>query len=137
MKVKHFLFLGYKSEWATIYNSDLYVGSMGKEWTSSKGEFINNNPMWIKVINKFGHVTHVDWTNNYMAIREAANIRFPGYMIHESCVWSQVHRRWFFLPRRSSSKPYNEDSDEFMATNMLISANDNFHDIKVIIKNYI
>ncbi|XP_025419528.1 soluble calcium-activated nucleotidase 1-like [Sipha flava] len=125
-------FKGYKSEWATVHNSDLYVGSMGKEWTSSTGEYVNNNPMWIKIINKFGHITHVNWVNNYIAIRKAANINFPGYMIHESCVWSQVHKRWFFLPRRSSSKQYNEDADEYMATNLLISASDNFKDIKVV-----
>lgn len=105
---------------------------MGKEWTSSTGEFVNNNPMWIKIINTFGHVTHVNWTDNYIAIRKAAHIHFPGYMIHESCVWSKIHRRWFFLPRRSSSKQYNEEEDEYMATNMLISASENFNDIKVI-----
>lgn len=105
---------------------------MGKEWTSSTGEYVNNNPMWIKIINKFGHITHVNWADNYIAIRKAANIHFPGYMIHESCVWSQIHKRWFFLPRRSSSKQYNEDADEYMATNLLISANENFKDIKVI-----
>lgn len=108
---------------------------MGKEWTSSTGEFVNNNPMWVKVINKFGHVTHVNWTDNYTAIRKAANVHFPGYMIHESCAWSQIHRRWFFLPRRSSQKQYNDNDDEYMATNMLISANDNFDDIKVINDN--
>jgi len=125
-------FKGYKSEWATIHNSDLYVGSMGKEWTSSSGKFLNNNPMWIKIINKSGHVTHVNWTDNYIKIRKAANINFPGYMIHESCAWSEIHKRWFFLPRRSSSKQYNDNDDEYMATNMLISANNNFNDIKVV-----
>jgi len=105
---------------------------MGKEWTSSTGEFVNNNPMWIKIVNKFGYVTHVNWTDNYIAIRKAANINYPGYMIHESCAWSQIHKRWFFLPRRSSSKQYNDNDDERMATNMLISANINFNDIQVI-----
>lgn len=105
---------------------------MGKEWTSSTGQFVNYNPMWIKVINKYGHVTHVNWTDNYIAIRTAANVYFPGYMIHESCAWSQIHKRWFFLPRRSSPKQYNDDDDEYMATNMLISADNSFKDIKVI-----
>lgn len=105
---------------------------MGKEWTSSTGEYVNCDPMWVKVINVFGHVTHVNWTDNYIAIRKAVNIEFPGYMIHESCVWSQVHKRWFFLPRRSSNERYDENIDEYMATNLLISANDDFNDIKVI-----
>ncbi|VVC38495.1 Hypothetical protein CINCED_3A010807 [Cinara cedri] len=125
-------FKGFKSEWATIHNSDLYIGSMGKEWTTSSGEFVNYNPMWVKVINKFGHVTHVNWTDNYIAIRKAVNIQFPGYMIHESCAWSQIHKRWFFLPRRSSNKRYDENTDEYMATNILISADGNFNNIKVV-----
>ncbi|XP_050521212.1 apyrase [Daktulosphaira vitifoliae] len=125
-------FKGFKSEWATVHNSELYVGSMGKEWTSSNGEYINNNPMWIKIINKFGQVTHVNWTENYIALRKAVNINYPGYMIHESCVWSRVHKRWFFLPRRSSEHQYNEENDEHMATNLLLIANDNFSNIKVI-----
>jgi len=88
--------------------------------------------MWIKIINKFGRVTHVNWADKYIAIRKAVNINFPGYMIHESCAWSEVHKRWFFLPRRCSPKQYNENDDEYMSTNLLISANDDFYDIKVI-----
>ncbi|XP_050439596.1 apyrase-like [Adelges cooleyi] len=126
------IFKGFKSEWATVHNSDLYVGSMGREWLSSDGEYLNDNPMWIKIIDKFGQVTHVNWTENYVALRTAVNIYYPGYMIHESCVWSEVHNRWFFLPRRSSIHRYNDKTDEHMATNLLLSANDKFNDIKVV-----
>lgn len=38
---------GFKSEWATVKNNQLYVGSMGKEWTNGAGDFENYNPMVI------------------------------------------------------------------------------------------
>ena len=50
-------------------------------------------------------------------------------MIHESGVWSSVHHRWFFLPRRASQETYTETDDERRATNILYSADDEFTDI--------
>lgn len=35
-----------------------------------------------------------------------------GYMIHESCQWSDLHNQWFFLPRRASNEVYTETDDE-------------------------
>jgi soluble calcium-activated nucleotidase 1 len=52
-----------------------------------------------------------------------------GYMIHESGVWSSVHKRWFFLPRRASQETYTELDDERRATNLLYTADDDFSDI--------
>jgi len=52
-----------------------------------------------------------------------------GYMIHESGMWSSIHNRWFFLPRRASQETYTEADDERRATNLLYSANDEFTDI--------
>ena len=54
-----------------------------------------------------------------------------GYIIHESGVWSEIHQRWFFLPRRASKLKYEEKPDEKRATNLLIIANDKFTDIEV------
>ena len=31
-----------------------------------------------------------------------------GYMIHESGRWSDVHQKWFFLPRKLSRESYDE-----------------------------
>ena len=31
-----------------------------------------------------------------------------GYMIHESGRWSDVHQKWFFLPRKLSRQSYDE-----------------------------
>lgn len=56
----------------------LYVGSMGKEWTTPQGVYENHNPMWIKVISPTGEVNHIDWESEYLALRRAVNINFPG-----------------------------------------------------------
>ncbi|VDO51785.1 unnamed protein product [Onchocerca flexuosa] len=33
----------------TVKDGNLYVGGLGKEWTTTEGVFVNENPMWIKV----------------------------------------------------------------------------------------
>lgn len=47
---------GFKSEWATVKDKQLYIGSMGKEWTTSQGDYENDFPMYIKIVNVFGEV---------------------------------------------------------------------------------
>lgn len=47
---------GFKSEWAAVKDSILYVGSMGKEWTTAGGDFESWDPMWVKAINLHGEV---------------------------------------------------------------------------------
>lgn len=68
----------------------------------------------------------------YNRIRAAIDIRWPGYMTHESSIWSEVHRRWFFLPRRCSKESYNETLDEKRGCSVLISADANVYNIKVV-----
>lgn len=136
---------------------------MGKEWTTSSGEWEHNNPMWIKIISPRGEVQSINWMENYKILRKAINIDFPGnrqfvrtitriflflgmifisfrlkmftgYMIHESGLWSAVHSCWFFLPRRCSTHRYNETLDEVRSCNLLFRADENFSNIKVSIK---
>ncbi|EDV91208.1 soluble calcium-activated nucleotidase 1 [Drosophila grimshawi] len=124
---------GFKSEWATVKDHTLYVGSMGKEWTTSMGDYQNNNPMFVKAISITGEVRSLTWAENYKKLRlHSAQISWPGYMIHESGVWSPVHQRWFFLPRRCSKEKYNETLDEHMGCNILVSANEDFNVIETI-----
>jgi soluble calcium-activated nucleotidase 1 len=47
---------GFKAEWATVKDQILYVGSMGKEWTTSMGDFENNDPMYVKAVTMHGEV---------------------------------------------------------------------------------
>lgn len=93
---------GFKSEWATVKEQTLYVGSMGKEWTTGEGDFESYDPMYVKAVSMNGEVKHLNWVDNYKTIRSIMDITWPGYMIHESGVWSSENRKWYFLPRRCS-----------------------------------
>ncbi|XP_034485761.1 apyrase [Drosophila innubila] len=124
---------GFKSEWATVKDHTLFVGSMGKEWTTSMGDFQNHNPMYVKAISTTGEVRSINWTKNYKQLRlMSQQISWPGYMIHESGVWSEVQQRWYFLPRRCSKEKYNETLDEHMGCNILISADEDFNIIETV-----
>ena len=69
---------GFKCEWATVKDEHLYVGGLGKEWTTPEGQLINFNPMFVKRISTKGEVEHIDWHDNYVKVRSAAGIEFPG-----------------------------------------------------------
>ena len=58
-------------------------------------------------------------------------LMFPGYMIHESGVWSDIHNRFTFLPRRVSTERYDETADERRASNTRIMADEYFSHIEV------
>lgn len=120
---------GFKCEWATVKHGRLFVGGLGKEWTSLEGKVENTNPQWVKSIGPKGDVEHIDWKDVYNKIRQVSGYTFPGYIIHESGVWSDIHQKWFFLPRRASMESYDENEDERRATNILVSANENFSDV--------
>lgn len=52
-------------------------------------------------------------------------------MIHESGAWSDVHKKWFFLPRRCSKEQYDEKADELNSCNVLLSADESFSNVDV------
>ncbi|CAL1533529.1 unnamed protein product [Lymnaea stagnalis] len=122
---------GFKCEWATVKNQRLFVGGLGKEWTTEKGEVLNLNPQWVKSIGPDGDVEHLDWHDKYNALRQKTGTLLPGYIIHESGVWSDVHKKWFFLPRRASTETYDEVKDERRATNLMFIVDENFENIEV------
>lgn len=72
--------LGFKSEWATVKNNRMYVGGLGKEWTTVDGVVENLNPQWVKSIGPRGDVRHEDWHLYYNKMKEAAGIKFPGLL---------------------------------------------------------
>ncbi|XP_053369666.1 soluble calcium-activated nucleotidase 1b isoform X2 [Clarias gariepinus] len=117
---------GFKAEWLAVKDEHLYVGGLGKEWTTTMGEFVNNDPQWVKVIGLQGDVHHENWVPHYVALRGAAGIKPPGYLIHESAVWSERRQRWYFLPRRASPERYEETADERRATNLLLTCTADF-----------
>ncbi|XP_059393103.1 soluble calcium-activated nucleotidase 1b isoform X1 [Carassius carassius] len=120
---------GFKAEWLAVKDERLYVGGLGKEWTTITGEFVNNNPEWVKVVGFHGDVEHENWVPQYNALKKAADIKPPGYLIHESAVWSERLQRWFFLPRRASSERYEETADERRGTNLILSCSPDFSEI--------
>lgn len=69
----------------------LYVGGLGKEWTTTTGEFVNNNPEWVKVVGFRGDVQHENWVPKYKSLKSAAGIEPPGEDVNlvscNNCCW--------------------------------------------------
>uniref|UniRef100_A0AC34RKR9 Soluble calcium-activated nucleotidase 1 n=1 Tax=Panagrolaimus sp. JU765 TaxID=591449 RepID=A0AC34RKR9_9BILA len=122
---------GLKAEWMTVKNNVLVVGGLGKEWTTTDGVFQNYHPMYVKYVNHLGEVEHINWVDNYKKLRRSIGIEWPGYMIHESGQWSEIHNKWFFMPRRASKEGYTEATDEFAGTDLLLIANEDFSHVQV------
>ena len=122
---------GQKTEWATVKDGKMYVGSFGKEYTNPDGSIKNTNNMWISIINDRGVVRHEDWTDRFNKLREAVGCPYPGYMIHEAITWSPVRRQWVILPRRVSKEAYDENEDERRGSNTVIFASEDFSKIEV------
>jgi soluble calcium-activated nucleotidase 1 len=123
---------GMKCEWATVKDGVMYVGSTGKEWTTPKGEFVNNNPLWVKTIDRQGNVGSEDWLDVFTKLRKATGTLYPGYLLHEAVRWNASQRRWYFIPRRASELPYDEESDEERGTNFILSTDEDFGDVTVM-----
>jgi len=121
----------FKCEWTTVKDGLLYVGGLGKEWTTPEGVVISRDPQYVKTIDANGHIEHVNWINVYETLREAAETPSPGYLIHEAVRFNPVNRRWYFLPRRASKEMYNDKLDQRRGANMIISTNEHFGDIQV------
>ncbi|KAM8845901.1 soluble calcium-activated nucleotidase 1 isoform 4-T5 [Spinachia spinachia] len=69
---------GFKAEWMAVKDQHLYVGGLGKEWTTTEGEFVNNNPGWVKVVGFRGDVQHENWVPIYKSLKAAAGLQPPG-----------------------------------------------------------
>ncbi|XP_077475929.1 soluble calcium-activated nucleotidase 1 [Stigmatopora argus] len=122
---------GFKAEWLAVKDECLYVGGLGKEWTTTSGAFVNDNPEWVKVVGHRGDVEHQNWVPVYKSLKAAAGLQPPGYLIHESAAWSETLQRWFFLPRRASAERYEETADERRGTNLLLSCSPDFAHVTV------
>lgn len=122
---------GFKGEWMSVKDHKMYVGGFGKPWTTQTGEVVNYDPMWVKVISPDGAIEHKFWKRNYEALMKAAGVSYPGYLIYEAVCWSPHHEKWFFLPRKVSKNAYNDKTDEHMGSNIMLVADEMFHDIEV------
>ncbi|KAL0239310.1 hypothetical protein PCE1_004997 [Barthelona sp. PCE] len=125
---------GFKTEIATVKDGKLFVMSIGKYWTTPTGQIVENMkdvPRWIKVIDKHGGVSHINWEHNFLAMNKATGTVHPGYMIHEAAIWHPYHRSWYFLPRRFSTESYDDELDETRGSNKVIVADEKFQNIDV------
>ena len=82
MTLSFILSSGFKCEWATVKDKRLYVGGLGKEWTTTDGEVVNLDPQWVKTISPSGEVEHMDWHHNYNAMRKVTGMELPGGALH-------------------------------------------------------
>jgi len=123
---------GMKIEWATVKDQLLYIGSFGKEYTTSNGSsIVSENNFWVATLDRDGNIQYHDWKDVYTVVRNAVSAPFPGYVIHEAVNWSPVLRRWVFLPRRDSSESYDEVRDESRGSNLMITTTEDFSSPKV------
>lgn len=123
---------GMKWEWATVKDNDLYVGSMGKEYTNPDGSIANTNNLWIAIVNSHGEVERVDWKDQYDVVRKALKAEAPGYVIHEAVLWSPHLKKWAFLPRRVSHEMYDENEDERKGSNLIVLVDEDFKNTEVV-----
>ena len=70
--------VGFKAEWLAVKEERLYVGGLGKEWTTTAGEFVNHNPEWVKVVGYRGDVRHENWVPKHEFLRAAAGTSSGG-----------------------------------------------------------
>jgi soluble calcium-activated nucleotidase 1 len=123
---------GMKWEWSTVKDGELYMGSMGKEYTNADGSVANVNNLWVTIMNTHGEFRRVNWTDQFNFIREVLGCTSPGYVIHEAINWSPHMRKWVFAPRRVSSEPYNDVLDERRGSNKLVIVDEKFTTAEVV-----
>jgi len=123
---------GLKAEWMTVKDNFLLVGGHGTIWVN-RDLTTNENPLWIKQIDSNGGITHINWKDNYNKLKIGCNIPPHGYITHEACIWSEIHKKWFFLPRRVCIDHFNHSLDNEQSSNYLISADEDFSNVKFVI----
>ena len=72
------VFVGFKCEWMAVKDEALWVGGLGKEWTTTTGIVQNFWPQWVKSIGHTGDVVHHDWITKYNKLRTKAGYEAPG-----------------------------------------------------------
>lgn len=116
-------FKGFKSEWATLKDDQLIVGSHGRKRAQQ----------WIKILRHDYGLSSVDWRERYKLMQQALNLSADGYVVHEAAEWHPFRQQWLFFPRKVSDKPFDRATDETQCgNNTLIIANEDFSDIRTL-----
>eukprot|EP01128_Nolandella_sp_AFSM9_P009246 TRINITY_DN5866_c0_g1_i1.p1 TRINITY_DN5866_c0_g1~~TRINITY_DN5866_c0_g1_i1.p1 ORF type:complete len:364 (-),score=75.65 TRINITY_DN5866_c0_g1_i1:95-1162(-) len=122
---------GMKCEWMTVKDGKLWMGSIGKEWTTVDGTPLHNDLYWVKEVDEHGSLIPHNWLREYEAVRAAAGAQSPGYLVHEAINWDSVNSRWVFLPRRVSTEKYSVDQEALQGSNTIIITDPQFSSSEV------
>lgn len=123
----------FKTEWATLKDNLLYIGSTGKEWTNPAGEILHQDLKWVKTMDASGRFENLNWENVFDKLREISKTKFPGYLIHEAVVFDHRTRKWVFAPRKlSTTVPYADETDVLLSANTLMIASEDFQEIQMV-----
>jgi soluble calcium-activated nucleotidase 1 len=123
---------GMKWEWSTVKDNELYIGSMGKEFSNQDGQIVNVHNLWVGIIDQQGRLRKENWEDNYLVVRKALGVEFPAYFNIEAMLWSEHMRKWVFLPRRISKEKYDEVEDERRGGNKIVLVDEFFKETKVV-----
>lgn len=121
---------GFKSEWATVKDGKLFVGSHGTTMVADSTPRGREQLEWIKIVSHTGTVEHVNWIDNYGKLQNRTEC--SEYLTHEAVCWSDTHKKWFFLPRKCSKVPYSSDTYDEQSSNILLSCDESFENINVV-----
>lgn len=105
----YYLMLGFKAEWMAVKDMHLWIGGLGKEWTTTAGEFVNNNPQWVKAVGFRGDVQHENWVSNYESLKSAAGIKTPGEDFCLDCLILQAFLFFLFASSVPNSSQCGQD----------------------------
>lgn len=125
----------FKAEWCVVKDGNLIVGGHGREQTSpTNGTLITSTlPMHIGQFSPMWKLDTIDWTKNYNKLRNFANVPFPGYLLHETALWSTTRREWIFLPRRVSTRAYDRVDIENKGARDVYIATEDFSRIRHVV----
>ncbi|OQV20664.1 Soluble calcium-activated nucleotidase 1 [Hypsibius exemplaris] len=125
---------GFKCEWSIVKDQHLYVGSHSADikFPHTEGPSVEAPQRWIKRISKDGLVEHLDWNPVYDAMENHLGIKAPGYVMHETVLWSEKLRKWYFMPRQISSLNHTEERHPYTCNNVMIIANEDFSEFRNI-----
>lgn len=127
---------GMKIEWMAVKGKDLYIGSIGKEYITPKSPPGMSNFWVAKIDGDTNQISHENWYNRFDKMRRQVGCPYPGYLWHEAVRWSDVRKKWIFLPRRVSSDEYSEELDERRGGNLILAANEDFSQIETTSVNF-
>lgn len=107
-------------EWATVNSEGSLI--VGPNSLHSKS---------VAVITKEKVITYQDWGKHFEDLQLKAGINSSGYMNFESCEWSNLKQKYFFIPKTASNSAYDPITDPNNGSSVILSASSDFKTIEV------